>query len=204
MFDAAKNKILNMIARAVLDAITVEEDGTVTTKQTILSGEAREDVEYFQHYGFASVPQKDAEAITVFLGGDRSSGVTIATEDARYRIKDMKGGEVAIYTDEGDVIHLKRGRKLEIETGELTAKALIKAEIEAPLVDVNAAQVNMSGNLAVEGTITAAGIAATGSAGVADADGSLGDLRTEYGVHIHGGVTVGQGSTGGPAAPPVP
>jgi phage baseplate assembly protein V len=202
-----------MVARAVLDSITVEEDGTITTKQTVLDGESREDIEYFQHYGFASVPLKGAEGIDIFIGGDRDSGVTIATEDSRYRIKNMKGGEVAIYTDEGDVVHFKRGRKLEVVTGQLNAQAEVQATVAAPLVTLDAQQVNMTGNLAVTGTITAAavaagGIAATGPAGVSDATGTLAatredleELDSAYGVHIHGGVTTGPGSTTGPVAP---
>lgn len=228
MIQELKNKILNMIARAVLTQITVEEDGTITTKMDILDGETREDVEAFQQYGFASVPLEGAEGITVFLGGDRDNGVTIATEDGRYRLKKMEGGEVALYTDEGDVLHFKRNRTIYIETenleavasktakldtGTLEANATISATIAAPLVTIDAPQVNMSGNLTVAGVITGAsvaalGIVATGPAGVADVTGpmatiraDLEDLNSAYGPHVHGGVTVGPGATTGPVAP---
>jgi len=182
--DWLTNKVVNMIARAVIDSINVEEDGTITAKQSVLADDDDEDIEVMQQYGYASVPLKGAESTVVYLGGDRDSGVIIATEDARYRIKNMKGGEVALYTDEGDVIHFKRGRILEVETGTLNAKVLTKATIEAPTVVI-------TGNLEVGGNVS-------------DGTGSLNQLRTEYGLHIHGGVTVGQGLTAGPEAPPVP
>lgn len=77
----------------------------------ILQDETKEGVERFQNYGFSSVPLKQkgkqvAEAIVAFLGGNRSHGVVIATDDRRYRPKDLKEGESVIYDHQGQQIHL--------------------------------------------------------------------------------------------------
>lgn len=108
-------------------------------------GEDYTDKELFQHYGFASRPLKDAEGIMLFIGGV-DNAVVIATEDRRYRVA-LESGEIALYSDEGDSIHLKRGKQMEIKSGgkvtiqapEVTVNAATKAEVIAPLVSVTAA-----------------------------------------------------------------
>jgi phage gp45-like len=57
-----------------------------------------------------------------------------ASEDGRYRVK-LKDGEVALYTDEGDIIHMKRGRLIEIETDTLVVRAKTKVRFETPLIE---------------------------------------------------------------------
>ena len=71
-----------------------------------LGGDVR-DALLLQEYGFASVPHPDSEGVFLQMGPDAS--LTIATDDGRYRLQAMAEGEVALYTDEGDYVHLKRG-----------------------------------------------------------------------------------------------
>lgn len=92
--------------------------------------------ELFQHYGFSSAPLGGAEYIGLPIGGNSKHVVVVATEDARYRIA-VKDGEVSIYTDEGDYIHLKRGRLIEVETDTLLVKAHSKVRFETPLVEAS-------------------------------------------------------------------
>jgi phage gp45-like len=69
------------------------------------------DRESFQHYGFTSTPVDDqAEGVMIGIG---NVFYLIGEDDRRYRIVIAKG-EVALYTDEGDKIHLKRGNIIEI------------------------------------------------------------------------------------------
>ncbi|MDH3975620.1 MAG: phage baseplate assembly protein [Deltaproteobacteria bacterium] len=76
-------------------------------------GESFSDREYFQHYGFTSRPLEGAEAILI---KDGNVIQVIASDDRRYRLA-VEDGEVAIYSDEGDKVHLKRENKIEIKSG---------------------------------------------------------------------------------------
>ncbi|MEG1604097.1 MAG: phage baseplate assembly protein [Cloacibacillus sp.] len=114
-----------------------------------LAGETRSDVERVQEYGFTSMPQADCRGIAIFIGGDRSSGVVIATDDTRYRKKDLLPGEVAIYTDEGDYIHFKRGKEIEIVTG-------CKLIVTAPQTEITG-DISILGNVTVSGDVVASG-----------------------------------------------
>jgi phage baseplate assembly protein V len=117
----------------------------------LTAGEVKDDLEHFEPYGFTSNPLEGAEGITGFIGGDRSHGVLLVVADRRYRIRAMEAGEVAIYTDEGDKIHLKRGRIIDIETDTLNIKASTVVNFDTPLI-------NQTGRIESQGDQIAAGI----------------------------------------------
>jgi phage baseplate assembly protein V len=111
------------VVKLVNDALMVQG-----LQVTVLDGEVAQ-VQRFQEYGFTSVPLAGAEAIVAAIAGVRSHLVAIAVDDGRYRLKNLASGEVAIYTDEGDVIHFKRGRNIEVTSGG-------SVKVTAPLVTV--------------------------------------------------------------------
>lgn len=131
-------RVVGTVARAI--ARSVDDSGNLQTHQVeILKDELRDKVDSIAHYGFTSVPKPGAEAVVVFVGGSRDHPLVIATEDARYRLKSLKSGEVALYTDEGDYVELKRGKIVKI-------RAQTKLEIETP-------EVTISGKLTVTGIV---------------------------------------------------
>lgn len=106
-----------------------------------LSGEIVQDNELMQNFGFSSNPPIGSQAIILPLGGKTSQGVIIATEHSSYRIKNLKSGEVAIYTDEGDSIVLKRGHLIEVTTQTLKITATTKVEMVTPLLQITGGDV---------------------------------------------------------------
>ena len=65
----------------------------------------------------------------MFFGGDRSHGIVFCVADRRFRLKNMKPGEVALYDDLGQKVYLTRDG-LVIETpGKLTATVAKDASI---------------------------------------------------------------------------
>jgi len=137
----------------------------------LTAGEVNDDMEHFEPYGFTSNPLAGAEGIATFLGGDRSHGVVLVVADRRYRLKALAAGEVAIYTDEGDKIHFKRGRVIDIDTATLNIRASSGVTIDSPTL-------SMSGKIVSRGDQVAAGISQIN--------------------HVHSGVQPGPGQTGAP------
>jgi len=152
-------RVRMLLARSVVtmvnDALKVQG-----LQITVLSGEVAQ-VQRFQEYGFTSVPLPGAEAVVAALAGVRSHLVAIAVDDGRYRLKSLQKGEVALYTDEGDVIQFKRGKVIEIVSGgtvkvtapQVTVTATAKITLDAPEVEVTQ-------NLKVVGDITANNVTA--------------------------------------------
>lgn len=119
-----------MISRAVVTAID-DSGGIQRLRLLLLADDEHDKIERIQNYGFTSAPLPNAEAVCLFVGGGRDHGVVIAVDDRRYRLKPLAPGEVAIYTDEGDKIHFKRGNKIEIIAG-------AEIDIVAPTINATA------------------------------------------------------------------
>lgn len=100
----------------------------------LLAGEMKDDMEHLEPYGYTSNPHPGAEGLAAFIGGDRSHGVVVCIADRRFRLAGLETGEVALYTDEGDVLHFKRDRVIEIETMTLKIKAGTAVEFDTPLI----------------------------------------------------------------------
>lgn len=170
------NKIRLAIGRAIVKLIT-DSTKIQELQLQLLSDELRARVERFQDYGFTSVPMEGAEAIVLFVGGDRSHGIAVKVDDRRYRKKDLEPGEVCMYTKNGDYVLIKDGGIIEV-------KASDELKVDAPLA-------TFTGDVHVEGNITCDG-------DVSDANGSMQEMRDTYNSHKHGGVQTGGGQTATP------
>ncbi|MHC8399485.1 phage baseplate assembly protein V [Pseudomonas sp. MDT1-17] len=142
-----------------------------TLQVRLTAGEIKDGAEHFEPYGLTSHPLAGAEVLTAFLGGDRSHAVVLVASDRRYRIKELKPGEVAIYTDEGDKIHFKRGRIIDIETATLNIKATSGVHFDTPTI-------TQTGRIESQGDQVAGGISQI--------------------EHPHSGVQAGSGQSGPP------
>lgn len=102
-----KRRIMLMIGRAVVELVN---DGVKLQglQISLLEGEVRANVERFQNYGITSHPLPGAEAIAASVMGNRDHCVVIAVDDRRYRLQGLEAGEVALYDDLGQKVHLTR------------------------------------------------------------------------------------------------
>lgn len=119
-----------------------------------LAGERLQDAELFQDYGYTSNPPAGTMAIVLPIGGKTAHGIIVATEHGGFRFKNLKSGEVAIYTDEGDSIILKRGRLVEVTTQTLRVNATSLVEFNTAKVQMNAPLVATTGEIKADLDIT--------------------------------------------------
>ncbi len=132
-------RIMNMLG--VGRVRLTDDTGPAQVNQVQSNGLETRDMPSVSLYGLASNPHPGADAVVLFLGGDRGKGVVIATADGRYRLRNLAPGEVGLYTDEGDSVILRRGRIVVVTAG-------TELRITAPLVTV-------SGDLHVAGAVVA-------------------------------------------------
>ena len=121
-----------------------------------LADEILQDVELMQQFGFTSVPPANTQAVILPIGGQTTHGIVIATENGSFRVKNLQGGEVAVYDESGSSIVLKKGRLIEIDCDVLKIKAATKVDISSPLVETDQVftaqgQINGNGGMAVQG-----------------------------------------------------
>lgn len=160
----------------------VKAAGTVQLVQMdALAGEQLQDNELFQHYGFTSNPLPGTMAIVLPIGGRTAHGIIVATEHGSYRLKNLLPGEVAIYTDEGDSVILKRGRVIEVTTQTFRVNAGTAIELNAPVITGNAATsvsfntpiVNASEDVKAQGEVFDHG------------NKTMSGMRDTYNTHTH-------------------
>lgn len=161
---------MNMLTRGVV-ALAKSTGKLQSLQMRLTAGEVKDAMEHLEPYGYTSCPHEGAEGLAAFLGGDRSHGVVLVVADRRYRIKGLQAGEVAIYTDEGDKIHFKRGRIIDIETGTLNITATAGVHFNTPTI-------TQTGEIVSQGDQIAGGVSQM--------------------THPHGGVQRGSGQTDGP------
>lgn len=181
MIERAIDKAMGRVRtafRAVLTAIDssapiqlVQADG--------LAGEQLQDNELAQHYGFTSVPLVGTQLIVLPIGGKTAHGIVIACEHTRYRLKALKNGEVALYDDLGQSVHLTR-------TGIVVKGGGLPLTItDTPHVKIDTGTIHATGDLIVDGDIAAKGNIQSGT-------GASGTISTPTGqvVTIMGGNVV--------------
>ena len=128
--------------RAVVTALTT--DGPVVLLQAdALAGEALQDNELMQHYGFTSAPPPGTMGIVLPVGGKTAHGVIVATEHGSYRVKGLASGEVCVYSQldaqpHGHRIHFKADGSIEVLAKNITVKASETARIEGDVVKLHA------------------------------------------------------------------
>ena len=159
LLEPLRNRVRLMVARALISA-TVDEEGGIRLTLDLGAGEFRDELELVQQFGVSSRPLPGSQAVTLFLGGSRDSGVVVSTKGMGPEMSiALKPGDVALHTAEGDSIHLKNGRVVSITTETLEIKATTAVRIDSPTVE------------------------ATGE--VSDSVGKLSALRGHYNAHTH-------------------
>ncbi|KQC05525.1 MAG: hypothetical protein APR55_05755 [Methanolinea sp. SDB] len=170
-------------------------------------GETIDGREYFQHYGFTSRPRSGAEGVCLKQG---NVVFMIASDDRRYRVQ-VEEGEVCLYDDQGQAIHLKRGKTVhvygcdhvtvdasedvQVNTKQVAVTASESAQISAPAVTILTDALNiqtlgggghvatMMGNFTITGSLAVDGpISATGNI---TSDGSIVDTAGNTNHHSH-------------------
>lgn len=173
---------IRLAFRGVLTRITTT-GGVQTAQVAGLAPEGLEGIEMFQQYGFTTVPPEGAMAIVLPLGGRTSHGIVIATEHSSYRLQGLESGEVAIYTDEGASIVLKRNR--------IIAATCDDWELDCKRMKVNASEsvAFTTPELSTSEKLTAQGLI-SGNGGMAIKGGDGGVTASFEGNISHKGGTI--------------
>lgn len=137
------------------------KDDIQKTQVSGLSGEIISDLEFMQQFGFTSVPPANTQAVIIPIGGATSHGVVIATENGEFRIKNLKGGEVAVYNQSGASIVLKQGKIIDVDCEEFNVTANTKVSFLTPEIKASGS-INADGDMNTNGAVKAKGDVSAG------------------------------------------
>ncbi len=153
--------IKNLVARAVVNLVD-DSKKLQLLQLDVLADETVEDIERVQNFGFTSNPPKNAEAVVLFVNGQRDHGLVVAVDDRRYRIKNLASGEVAVYDQTGSVITLKANGDIEMRPH--SGKVKLTGDLEAT-GDVKAGTVSLKNHQHSAGSFANSGGPVTGTSG---------------------------------------
>lgn len=111
----------------------------------------QDELEHLEPYGFSSEPHcdKQTDAMVAFLGNQRGHGIVLSVTDRRYRITQMKTGEVCIYDDKKRHVYLKEdGIEIDGADSPITVKTTNSVTINAA-ANIN---LNASANVSIKAT----------------------------------------------------
>jgi phage baseplate assembly protein V len=154
VFRPLARRVMLMVARGVVRAAR-DDHQLAELELSLLKGETLGRLERFGALGLTSVPMEGAEAIALFLGGNRDHGIVIAVEDRSYRPRNLQPGETAVY-------------------GAASSLILLRAD-GSILLRPTAGEVIIEGSLTVSGDVRDQGL--TGR--------SMREMRDIYDLHVH-------------------
>lgn len=185
-------RVQTMIVRGVIKLVN-DKTKIQQIQASLLAGELKDGLERYQEYGLSTNPPSGTEALVVFCGGSRNNGVIVATGDRTFRLKELQPGEVALYTDEGDVIKLGRERKIQVTTLHLEVNATEDVTCNTKRFIVNASE-----KAAFTTPILSTSADFTAGGNVSDKKSTMQAMRDIYNPHTHDGDSGGK--TGTPSA----
>lgn len=179
-----------LMSSASITIAATDDSGPVHKVQGKVRGtpETIDNLQVVQLYGIASHAPVGSDAFVSFGNGDRSNGVVHATANQAARPRNQKPGEVSIFTDEGDVIALRRNHNIVIATtGTVTVSGATLVVIQASeKVRMETPRLEVTGDVIDH----------------CDEQGhTAANMREIYNVHTHGGVQSGGGTTSVPNQP---
>jgi phage baseplate assembly protein V len=205
-FRVLQRRVMNMMARGVI-AESDDEPGMQRVQISLLHEEGKTAVERFQNYGFSGHAPGDSEVLCLFIGGGRDHGVIVAVDDRSSRFTDLEPGEVAVYTDEGDSILLKRDNTIEFTTKKLIIKAEDEVTVETKELNVKveekatieAADILLKGNVEIDGNLTQASGGEASTVTIKGNTRQEGTISVDGNIDATGSINAPGGSVGGPS-----
>lgn len=152
--DRIYRRVLMMVTRGRVT--TGNDSGAVQMLQIKLNADhVRDSTPRLAEFGFSSMPPNGSDAVLVFIAGDRSNGVIVATGHQASRMKNLQAGEVAIFDDQGQSIYLTRagivinGAGLPItinSASKMTINAATEIILNTPILKVSGDIIDNSGS----------------------------------------------------------
>lgn len=152
---------LKRVVRRVIVVSVNKDDKNTQTVRVSYFGKVI-NVDLFNSYGVASNPPKDGMGVMFEVEGQTDNRIAMIGTPTGIRIKELKEGEVVIGNfKNGTVVRFLDDTMDVIAPNTLNINVTGNATITAPQVDIDSPQVNMTGDLDVDGVITAPNIVGT-------------------------------------------
>lgn len=170
---------MQLRGQAVRGLIVAVGDGSAaqTVDVETHDGVVRGGIEVMQQFGIASMAPDGALTVVIAMGGDQGDMVALPPSCPGLRFGNLQPGEAVLYDADGNRVHLRAGGVIEVQ-------AATKVKVSAPEVEIIAPIITITGDVTLNGTLTATGEIKSGSIPLTS--------------HKHTGVQAGGATSGAP------
>ncbi len=173
-----RSRAFSMVARGVVQ-LGEDNHGLRQLQVGLLANETRAGIEHMEHFGLTAAPMSGAEALVIFIGGNRDHPMVIATPDRTYRPQALNPGESCLYSAFKQTVLLDKSGNISAAATEPGANVTVVSRqggitLSAPngtitiqvggvTFTLSSQGIAMQGNLSVQGNVSVQGtISATG------------------------------------------
>ena len=185
MLDRVLEPIKNCI-QEILNYGTVtrvdDSEGFQRLQIRVLGDEVLNGVPRIQNYGFSSHPKQGSASVLASKNGERDTSFVIAVEDENSRIKNLKAGEVVVYTDSDNYIKMLADGTIEIKTKKVKIAATSDVEVDSPSMTIKG-ELTVEDNINCDENVKAKKDLVFNSQGLTG--DSLRQFKTTYNTHVH-------------------
>lgn len=136
----------------------IDDSGTVQKVQAQLNGfETRDGTPRIAEFGFTSNPPANSDVVFLFLAGNRTSGIAIATNHQPSRPTGLQPGEVQVYDLWGKSIYFteNNGIVIDAKNTDITINNAQTVTVNASTeVVLNTPKLQVNGDIVATGDIT--------------------------------------------------
>lgn len=100
---SVSNRLRLSIAKALIQSVD-DSNALQLLELKVFKDEVIGNIERIQNYGFTSNPPKNSETVVAEVAGARDNLIALVVDSAANRIKNLLAGEVAFYSQYGQVI----------------------------------------------------------------------------------------------------
>lgn len=134
LLEPIRVRVRMLICRAIVSMVD-DSKAIQIVQLNLTKDDVKDGIERVQNYGFTSKPLNGAEAVALFLQGNRDNGLCIAIDDSRYRMNNLPDGGVAMYDHDGNYVKMTKDNGIEIEAP--NKKVTIKASGDIEIGNAN-------------------------------------------------------------------
>lgn len=139
MLRPIRNRIDNMIMRAVVSLINDKTKAQTLQVQIISDDDVKDDVEHFQSYGITFRPPRGSEALVFSVGGRHDHLVALGAMDRTVRPTNVSDGEGGLYNATGFKVFLAADNVVHLAAKSAASPLARSDRVEAELNKIKAA-----------------------------------------------------------------
>ncbi len=126
--------------------VLIKDGKTQKLQIKTLGGDVIDNAAFLEPYGLTAKPRKEGSlSLVLTVAGEATNTVVLTIHNRELRFKGLKEGEVCLYDEFDNYVHLQKDGNLAINTPNKLSGKCKTLDLTAEVANINAAAVNLGG-----------------------------------------------------------